>query len=289
MSASRGLTPLEDDLTRLLEANVSSPRDCRLVQRVLGWDGQRGCGQKRAAEEFGITRERARQIYDQSIGQIRSAKTRPAKLGSTLDEALMVVNRMCNRAADDVTVELQRRGLTRHLLPLAALLKTAEVFGRAPDFTLEKTGRKMFVVAGPGLAQSVIKAAVRLSNRQGVQNIAALCSAIPRQHRRRNDALFVRQVLETRKDLRWLDAAHETFWLPSVPRNPMVRCIKKVIAYASPVAVSDLHRAISRLPAKRGTPISRRLLIKFCEQLSFCRVTGGYVERAAPLDPVALI
>jgi hypothetical protein len=271
-------TPLEDQLTHLLEANVPSARDGRLVRRVLGWDGQRGCCLKHAGEEFGITRERARQIYDQAIARIRTAG-----VSSALDQVLAFVNRMSNRAADDIEAELHVRRFTRYPFAIRALLKTAQVFGRVPAFTLEETGGKLFVVAAPGLVPSIIKAALRSSATWGVQNASALCSAIPERHRRRNDRLFIRQVLNTRRDIRWLDSAEETFWLASVPWNPMVRCLKKVIGYASPVALLDLHRAISRLPAKHRPTLSRRLLIKFCEQAPFCRVANGCVELVAPL------
>jgi hypothetical protein len=282
MTATR--TPLEDDLTRVLASQVGNARDCRLVRRVLGWDGQRGCCLKDAGDEFGITRERARQIYDQAIEQ-----TRTARVSSALDEVIAFVTRMANRDADDVAIELQRRGFTRFLFPLGALLKTIEAFGRVPGFTVEKTGRKMFVVAGPGVVRSVIKAAQRSTTHCGVQKVSALCSAIPQIHRRRNDRIFVRQVLNTRRDIRWLDADEETFWLASVPRNPIVQGLKKIVCYASPVAVSDVHRALGRLPAKRRSTLSRRLLIKFCEQAPFCRVADGCLERVAPLAASKLI
>jgi hypothetical protein len=275
---------LEDELTHLLEANVPSARDCQLVRRVLGWDGQRGCSLKAAGEELRIARERARQVCDQAIARIRGSDLSPL-----LDEALAFVNRMCNRDADDVEAELQRRGLTRYRFSIRSLLKTAQVFGRAPRFTLEEAGGKLFVVAGAGVVRSIIKAAVRSSASQGVQTVSALCPAIPQIHQRRNDRLLVRQLLNTRRDIRWLDASEKTFWLASVPRNPMVRCLKKLICYASPVAVSDVHRAIGRLPAKHRVNLSRPLSTKFCEQVPFCRVVNGAVERVAPLSASKLI
>lgn len=247
-------TPLEDDLTGLLESSVPSPRDCRLVRRVLGWDGQGGCCLKDAGEELRITRERARQIYDQAIKQIRSAE-----VSSSLDEVLAFVNRASNRAAGDIENELLLRRFTRYPFALRALVKTAQVFGRTLECTLEETGGRLFVVAGPGVVPAIIKAALRCSGRRGVQSVSALCPAIPEIYRRRCDRLLIRQVLNTRRDIRWLDSAEEAFWLASVPRNPMVLCLKKVIRYASPVALSDLHRAVSRLPARQRTKISRRL------------------------------
>ena len=64
----------------------------------------------------------------------------------------------------------------------------------------------------------------------------------------------------------------------------MVRCLKKVICYASPVALLDLHRAISRLPCEAPAIRSAAgFYIKFCEQAPFCRVANGCVELVTPL------
>ncbi|HTB20815.1 MAG TPA: hypothetical protein VK708_21975 [Bryobacteraceae bacterium] len=276
--------PLEDVLTQVLESKIPNTRDCRLVRRVLGWDGQRGCGLKDAGDEFGITRERARQIYDQAIRQIGSAD-----VGTTLDEALALVNRTSGRAAADIEDELLRRRFTRYQFAIPALVKTAQVFARVPEFTLEEAAGKLFVVAAAGVIQSIIKAARQASTQHGVQNISGLCSAISGIQRHGNHRLLIRQVLNAGGDVRWLDAGEETFWLASVPRNPMVRCLKKVLCYASPVTLSDLHRAIGRLPPKHRATLTRPQLTRFCEQLPFCRVANGCVERVGPLPAGSLI
>lgn len=275
---------LEDDLTRLLESHVSSARDCQLVRRVLGWDGQRGCGLKDAGDELGITRERARQVYDRAVERIRDSTPSPA-----LDAAISLVNRTCNSEDEDVEAELQQRGLTRYRFPIRSLLKTAQIFGRVPEFTVEQAGGKMFVVARAGAVQSIIKAALRSSTCRGIQTVSALSSSLPAIHRRRSGCAFIRQVLNTRRDIRWLDDSETTFWLASVPRNPVVRCLKKVMCYASLVELSDIHRAIGRLPAKQRGTLSRALLTKFCEQVPFCRVVNGSVERVGPLSAGNLI
>ena len=275
---------LEDDLNRLLESHVPSARDCQLVRRVLGWDGQRGCGLKDAADEFGITRERARQVYDRAVERIRDSDPSP-----TLDGVLFLVKRTCNRTDEDVEAQLQRQGLTRYRFAMQSLLKTAEIFGRVPEFTLEQTGGKMFVVARAGAVQAIIKTALRASACRGIQTVPALCSGLPPIYRRRSGCAFVRQVLNTRGDIRWLDESETTFWLASVPRNPVVRCLKKVMCYASPVDLSDIQRAIGRLPAKQRGHLSRALLTKFCEQVPFCRVANGSVERVGPLSAGKLI
>jgi hypothetical protein len=268
--------PLEDEFTRLLEANVAFARDRQLVRRVLGWDGQQGCSLKVAGDEVGITRERSRQIYQHAVERMQTWQ-----LGSSLDEALACVKLMCNRSSLEVESELQGRGITRFQFGVRALAKTARVFGRTPGFTIEETGGHLFVVAGPGVIRSILKAAERASSRYGVQTVAEVCKAISRDDRRSKDRLLVRQVLKTRDDLRWLDAREQWFWLASVPRNPVVACVEKLLHYAGPASLSDIQRAIGRLPRKRKTPIQREAVAGFCRQAPFCRLRGGSVALVA--------
>ncbi len=269
--------PLEDELIRVLEIHVPQSRDREIVQRVLGWDGQGGCLLAEAGDIFGITRERARQVYDRAIEQIRTCE-----LSSTLGEALAYVHRRRNRAAEDIEAELQEREYTRHRFGMRALWNTAGAFGRAPKFALEETGGKLFVVGRAGMVRTILKAAQRSSSRYGVQTVEEICSGIAPECRSATDRVLVRQVLETRADLRWLDARRQWFWLASVPRNPVVRCVKKILQFAGSVRVADIQRATARLPRKRPTPIPRDALHAFCRQAPFCRVSGrgsdGLVE-----------
>ena len=270
--------PLEDELIRLLEIHVPHSRDRKVVQRVLGWDGQGGCLLAQAGDQFGITRERARQVYDRAIEQIPTGE-----LSSTLGEVLAFVHSRRNRAAKDIEAELQSRGFTRHRFGMRALWNTARALGRTPRFVLEETGGKQFVVARAGVVRTVLKAAQRSSSRYGVQTVAEILDAIAPDCRGASDRLLVRQVLETRDDLRWLDARKQWFWLASVPRNPVVAGVKKLLQFAGSVRVSDIQRAIERLPRKRPTPIPLEPLTAFCLQAPFCRVSDGLVEWAGPL------
>jgi hypothetical protein len=272
---------LEDELTRLLEAKVPTPRDRQLVRRVLGWDGQGGCSLKQAGDEVGITRERSRQIYQSAVELLQTCE-----LSSALDDVLAFVNLTCNRDADDVQTELQRRGFTRCRFGARALVQTARIFGRAPDFTIEETGGKLFVVAGPGVVRSILKAALRSSTRYGIQTVSEVCTAIPLDCRRACDRILVRQILKTRNDTRWLDTREQWFWLASVPRNPVVACLKKLLHYASSVSIVDIHRAIGRLPRKRKTPIKREAVVGFCRQAPFCRLRNESVELVASFGAV---
>jgi hypothetical protein len=267
---------LEDELTRLLESKVAIARDRQLVRRVLGWDGQQGCSLKVAGDEASITRERSRQIYQGAVERMQTCH-----LSSSLDEALACVKLMCNRSAVDVESELRERGITRFQFGVRALAQTARIFGRTPGFTIEETGGHLFVVAGPGVIRSILKTAERASTRYGVQTVSEVCSAISRDCRRSKDRLLVRQVLKTRDDIRWLDAREQWFWLASVPRNPVVGCIQKLLHYAGSASLSDIHRAIGRLPRKRKTPILREAVVGFCRQAPFCRLHGDSVALVA--------
>jgi len=274
---------LEDELSLLLDA-VPSPRDRDVVRRILGWDGRGGCAIKEAGDEFSITRERARQVYTRAVELIRN---RPP--GALLDRVLHFVHTMCNQSAEAIEVELERRGLTRHRFALQALVQTALVFRRRPRFTLEEAGGHFFAVAGPGVVRAILKAVQRGSTYYGVQTVSELCSALPPRHRRSRDSVLIHQMLETRSDTCWLDADQEWFWLATVPRNPIVRCVRKLLAFASPASIADLDRAIRRLPRQPKTSVPREVIIRLCRQAPFCRVRGGLVELDPAFRPANLI
>lgn len=263
---------LEDELARLL-ANVPSLRDRQIVQRILGWDGRGGCLIKHAGDEFGITRERARQVYDRAVAQVRHSPP-----GPLLDRVLRFVQGTCNQSAESIECELQRRGLTRYRFDLRALVKTAELFGRGPQFTLEEGGGRLFVVVGPGVVRSIVKAVQRSSTRYGVQTVTDICASIAPGRRTSRDRTLVRQILATRPDVRWLDAQQEWFWLAALPRNPVARCVRKLLAFASPASFADVDRAIRRLPRQPKAPLPHEALISLCRQAPFCRVRSGSVE-----------
>ena len=271
-------------MCQLLEQHVPSSRDREVVCRVLGWDGRGGCLLAEAGEEQGITRERARQVYDRAIEQIRGCQ-----LSSTLDEILGIIQHRRNRAAEDIEADLQLRGFTKHRFHIAALCHTACTFGRSPRFIQEQTGGKDFIVTAPGVVRSVLKAALRSSTRYGLQTIEEISRAIPAGCRTMNDRVLVRQILATREDLRWLDADEHWFWLAAVPRNPVVSCVKKLLQFANPVSLADVSRATQRLPRKRSTPIPREALAGFCRQAPFCRITGDSIEPVGSLGSPKLL
>jgi len=263
---------------------VPSPRDRQLVRRTLGWDGQGGSFLKNAGEEFGITRERARQVFDRAVEQIRDLP-----LGETLEEALGLVRCLCNQSADRIQAELRRQGFTRYEFALPVLVKTALLFGRAPKFALEEAGGRLFAVTGPGVVRSVLRAVQQSSTRYGVQTVEDICAAIPQRRRTARDELLIRQILETRADLCWLDQDKQWFWLATLARNPVVRCAKKLLVHASPLTLASLHQAIHRLPRERKVPLPLDALARFCRQAPFCRVRGGTVEVAGQLPSKSLV
>ena len=274
---------LEDGLARLL-GDVPSLRDRQIVQRILGWDGRGGCLIKHAGDEFGITRERARQVYDRAVAHVRRSSP-----GPLLDRVLRFVQGRCNQSAESIECELQRRGLTRYRFDLRALVKTAQLFGRTPQFTLEEGGGRLFAVAGPGIVRSIVKAVQRSSTHYGVQRVTDICAAVAPRWCSSRDRALVRQILATRTDVRWLDAQQEWFWLADLPRNPIARCVQKLLAFAGPASFADVDRAIRRLPRQPTAPLPRAVLINLCRQAPFCQVRSGSVQLDYLFRPAKLV
>lgn len=116
-----------------------------------------------------------------------------------------------------------------------------------------------------------------------------ICAAVGPRWCSSRDRTLVRQILATREDVRWLDAQQEWFWLAALPRNPVARCVQKLLAFASPASFADVDRAIRRLPRQPKAPLPREALINLCRQAPFCRVRSGSVELEYLFRPAKLV
>ncbi|MBZ5579693.1 MAG: hypothetical protein LAP40_24320 [Acidobacteriia bacterium] len=110
----------------------------------------------------------------------------------------------------------------------------------------------------------------------GAARVSDLCLHAPRTLGRAGGRYLVRQVLQTRADIRWLDESGEWFWLTAVPRNRVVIRVQKVLALHPRIALSMLHRAISR--DYKPVNIPEAILRSLCSHVPWCRVASHHIE-----------
>jgi hypothetical protein len=259
---------LETELSDVLKL-ITSERNRELVARHLGWDGRSPCSLADAGAQHQVTRERARQLYAAALPVMRQNGVVPA-----LDAVLSFVRDQRDELVSDVEQRLMQQGLTGGGISLQGVLRAARVFGRKPGFHLHQLANAVFV--GPTkVAPGVVAAAMKAVARNGAARVSKLCHKGPRRHGAIDERL-IRRILETRPDVRWLDDSREWFWLTSVPRNRLVSRVRKVLAVQPRIPLPKLHQAMSR--AYQPIRLPEWALSAICAQLSWCQVSGQYLE-----------
>jgi hypothetical protein len=90
----------------------------------------------------------------------------------------------------------------------------------------------------------------------------------------RREARLIEAILSSQHDFRWLDSRSGWFWLAGTRRNRAVGRVRKMLAVANPLAVSELRAGLGRM----GSPLApKRTLLAFCRQIDGLSVRGDMI------------
>jgi hypothetical protein len=271
---------LQAELAGVL-ARLNRPRDQKLIARYLGWDGNCPCSLKEAGADFHLTRERARQVYAEALPVLQQRAPTPS-----LDAVLSFVAKRQYELVADVERELLERGFTTGPFRLQGVLTAARLLGRAPAFEVDEFGGAWFVgkVSDPG--HLIVNAAAKQVEHHGASRVSVIREELAGAGRTVNPE-FIRRILRTRPDIRWLDQTGEWFWMTSVPRNRLLTRLEKVLAATRRISLSQLNAAISR--DYKPLRIPDAILRSFCAGLDWCRLSGREVAAVAELHLEAFL
>jgi hypothetical protein len=183
--------------------------------------------------------------------------------------------------------QLQQRGYTSGIFSLQGVLTAARVLGRSPGFELDQFGDTWFVGRVSELGRAIVNAAAKHVEHHGAARVSLVAQEVARGRRGPVQAEFVRRILQTRLDVRWLDKSGEWFWLASVPRNRLITRVEKVLAISPRISLSKLNQAISR--DYRPLRIPDSILRSFCAGLAWCQISGRDVTASSELKVEGLV
>jgi DNA-binding PadR family transcriptional regulator len=141
---------------------------------------------------------------------------------------------------------------------------------------LQAVGGVLFVDGVSALGRTILDRALKTIAASGVARVSELSQEIPAGTRIRIDAQLVRSTLQTRIDISWLDDSRDWFWLTSVPRNPLVARIRKVLCVSPRITLLRLGQTISR--DRKILKLPEPILRSYCASLSWCWVQDDRVE-----------
>jgi hypothetical protein len=268
------MLPLEKALFVVLRRD----RDSSIVARHYGFDGRGGASFQRVGNEFGLTRERVRQIVS-AVDPHRQIL--PAGC-STLDRVIALITACVPAPAAEVETKLQIAGLTMKPFRLEGIFNVAALLGRSMPFRISALKKTRFVLPATWPPFRVIIGRARVQvRRHGMATIAEFMGEALSGGVTEADVNVIEAILATQPDFRWLDRRAGWFWLVRTPRNCAVKRIRKMLAVANPLTVGELRGGLGRM----GSPLApESTLLAFCRQIEGLSVRGNMVHATPDIE-----
>ncbi len=281
------MSTLENELRGTLAGLVGggsrdSGRNADIIIARYGWDGAPPRTLQAVGDEFGITRERVRQVCVRASRRL-SKGTRP--MMPLLDEALTLFAQSVPCEASSFGAKLVESGLSERGIDGAGMLGLADFFGHELDAVLVELGEVRLVVDrdSVGLAGKVRQTARKLVGTHGVATVAEITAELwgeldeVEQERREKS---MRLELEADPTVVWLDGDRRWLWLTDIPdgRNRLLNNVRKVLSVSGEIDATDLRRAVRRDWRMGGYAPPARILLAFAEAVPELERADGVIK-----------
>lgn len=269
---------LEEELAYFVSLRGSRNGEIAKVRHGLSGNGLRTLHE--TGNQFGLTRERVRQICDRTIKQLGRKHLKIPLLRKTVDFVIENIPGL----ADEIEAQLVTKGFTQNRFRLDGLVEAADLFLKEVPFVITTIGESRFVIPkGMGNLPRIVNQISRKSiEHWGVATVADIVDQIDRGNYfdTLSEAIGEKAVinsLRTRSDFRWLDEKQGWFWLSSVPRNRVLNQIEKILSVVTRVNVSELRSGVSRNYRMEGFAPPAHVLLELCRQIPGYMVEDSYV------------
>jgi hypothetical protein len=274
--------PLESELLSFLGGDDKA----RVMARYCGFDGLGGATLQAVGAEFGITAERVRQI----LGEVIKRGFSTPQVACTLDQSLACIAGSVPGWADEIESKLHAAGLTAKPFRIEGVMRAAELFGREPSFSVTETSKARLVHRLSTQAlDRIVRTARRAIERTGIATIRSVAADLVQIVPEVADGHLIGLVLALAEDCRWLDRASEWFWLPEVPRNPLLRRVRKILSVANPVRLSELCAGLAREHRVQSYSAPPAVLSEWCRQVPGLRVEGDNIFAEPGIEPCTVL
>jgi hypothetical protein len=263
---------LEDELTEVLRSARLDAKQRRAVARRLGWDGRGPTTLSRAGATEGYTRERVRQLEQRVIRHVE--RTRP-QLEFT-EAALDAVHAAAPAWRGQLARMLSRAQIAAEPFDPLGVLRAAELSGMGVN--LLEQGGLVLQKEQASLADEAKRLAYTLVVRDGATSVDAIAERLSARAGR------LRDLLEFRDDITWLDEQHD--WLAvSAARTRTATAVRKMLSLAPRLTLADIHGGLGRQRLDVQLPLDiLRSLCTAYDWLAFDR-SADVVSLVEPLAP----
>jgi hypothetical protein len=218
-------------------------RDMNITLRLYGWDGGGGCSLQQAGDEFGLTRERVRQISKAFASELIPLAHQHL---TTVQHLVAEISRLAPASAHHIEFLLKDQGLG--LDRLEGVLKAASLFfeGHKDIRVVQEADARLVILPSmEGLSLKINAHAQKACTHLGAVNIESLLYLVPGLTTEKGMS-FIRDVLAERPDTVWLDPHHTWAWLKKAPRNRLITCLHKMLSVFSSTTVESVIAGTNR-------------------------------------------
>ncbi len=257
-------------------------RSASIAASRLGWDGKGARTLEAVGHEFGITRERVRQICVRTVNSFQGRTI----FAPALDRALALASEGLPLPANAVESRLTAEGISAGPFMLEGLLSAAKTLNRGAAFAVEAVGEVQLVVAPDtrDLLEPVARFVRRSIEHWGAATVEDIAAQVSAGLGRTVESLTVESILIGQDGFSWLDKTSGWFWLRSVPRNRLLNQIKKILSVVGQIEVSELRAGVGRHHRMQGFAPPRRVLRELAAQAHGYRVDGDTIIAEPGLD-----
>jgi len=284
--SEKNLDSLEKELFYWIEL-TGKKRDAHIFAMYIGADGNGSRTLESIGQEFGLTRERVRQINKKFEKKFVEKCKRSEIPLILLDRALQIVTDevLSLASADELENRLVKQGITEKIFRLEALRKTALTLGREVPFQIVDLYGTRIVSKHDktNIPTMLFQVANKSISRYGISTISDIAGQIEEKTEQLVPDELVILILSSRENFRWLEETSGWFWLPSVPRNRLLNQIEKILSVSPHVDIADLRSGVRRHYRTGGIAPPRRVLKALCEQISWCKVDNETISADPPI------
>lgn len=254
------------------------PHKAEVVEVWLGLDTETPLTLQQVGEQFGVTRERIRQIVSRAQEQFSNRGVelhRPAAAIVALEgDGLATIS-----TAKQLLIGA---GLMEAGDSVEGLLRVADFLGIETQLKTHTIGDAE-VIGGPEaleIGERILRYARSSIRSFGCATVEDV--AVESTDDGELDEKLVRSLLESQRDFRWLEEKAGWFWFVGAPQNRLLNRLDKILATAPEVDLASIRSGISRFRRMEGVCPPRRILRAICKQLSDCEVRGDMVYDRRP-------
>jgi hypothetical protein len=261
---------LEEELCGLVSTVVDG-RNAEMVLKLLGWSGAGRRTLESVGQEYGLTRERVRQIAAKTIKKIKANKIEMPWLTRAINAARQVGP----LTPKELAKLLRKARISRTDFEPSGLQTACEELGIGFGLEVRPIGGQLVYGKEAALAKlhGLLKLCRRLTASRGCANFDAMCDELGIPEAERDG---VRYLISKSGNIVWLDDDRRWLFSNTTARNRLSNVVTKVLSVCPNIRLGELRRAAVRFRRLQSVPPTR-VLSKFLETNGLARVTGDEV------------